>query len=197
MNYQEFLERKEFSKEELISFSHGQLVENPPIELLRLPAPPMLMIDRVLQIEKQGVRGKIVAQKDVQWDEWFFDCHFKGDPVQPGCLGVDAIWQLLGLFCACSGAQGMGRALGCKEVQFDGQIRPFNKVVRYEIDVRRYVVVKEGEASLVVGNGNVWVDGELIYAIKDAKVGTFKDIAYSDYPNRSKHSVGGIMVKGL
>lgn len=195
MKHAKFLERAQFSKEELIAFAFGRLVEDPPKEFLRLPAPPFLMLDRVLEIRKQGVRGKMVAEKDIHLDEWFFQCHFKRDPVQPGCLGVDAIWQLLGLYLASCGSEGTGRALGCKEVSFDGQIRPYNKVVRYEVDIRRYVVVKKREASLVVGTGRVFVDGEPIYTIKDAKVGAFKGIAYTDYPLRSKNSVGGIMVR--
>ena len=197
MTYKEFLGRTHFSKEELIAFSYGKLVSDPPPEFTRLPTPPMLMVDRVLEIKKQGNRGRIVAEKDVVLDEWFFQCHFQDDPVQPGCLGVDAIWQLLGLYCASSGSQGSGRALGCKEVSFDGQIRPYNKLVRYEIDVRRYTVLQEAQASLIIGDGSVFVDDELIYTIKDAKVGIFTNIAYRDYPNRSKNSVGGILKRGM
>jgi len=197
MNYKDFLERKEFSKEELIAFSYGRLVDDAPEEFTVLPTPPFLMVDRVLSVEKKGSRGSLVAEKDVNLDAWFFQCHFQGDPVQPGCLGVDAVWQLLGFFIALNGGQGRGRALGCKEVSFEGQIRPHNSVVRYEVDVRRYVVVQNGAAALVVGSGNVLVDGELIYTIKDAKVGAFKGIAYPDYPARSEHSVGGIMERVL
>lgn len=197
MTYKEFLSRKQFSKEELIAFAYGRLVSDPPEEFSRLPAPPFLMMDRVLEVERQGSRGKIVAEKDVRVDEWFFQCHFTADPVQPGCLGVDAIWQLLGFFCALSGSEGSGRALGCKEVSFNGQIRPYNLLIRYEVDVRRYVVLPDGRASLIVGNGRLSVDGELIYTVEDAKVGMFKGIRYPDYPNRSKNSVGGIMQKEI
>jgi 3-hydroxyacyl-[acyl-carrier protein] dehydratase/trans-2-decenoyl-[acyl-carrier protein] isomerase len=197
MTYKEFLSRNQFSKEELIAFAYGRLVSDPPAEFSRLPAPPFLMVDRVLEVERQGSRGKIVAEKDVRVDEWFFQCHFTADPVQPGCLGVDAIWQLLGFFCALSGSEGSGRALGCKEVTFNGQIRPYNSLIRYEVDVRRYVVLPDGRASLVVGNGRLSVDGELIYTVEDAKVGMFKGIAYPDYPNRSKNSVGGMMQKDV
>jgi 3-hydroxyacyl-[acyl-carrier protein] dehydratase/trans-2-decenoyl-[acyl-carrier protein] isomerase len=193
MTYQEFLSRRQFSQEELIAFAYGHLVEDPPAEFSRLPAPPFLMVDRVLELEKRGNKGRIVAEKDVRVDEWFFQCHFNGDPVQPGCLGVDAIWQLLGFYCVCCGSEGNGRALGCKEVSFDGQIRPYNKLVRYEIDVRRYTVLQGGRTSLVIGTGVVLVDGELIYTVKDAKVGIFTGIAYTDYPNRSKNSMGGIL----
>jgi 3-hydroxyacyl-[acyl-carrier protein] dehydratase/trans-2-decenoyl-[acyl-carrier protein] isomerase len=128
--------------------------------------------------------------------DWFFHCHFRGDPVQPGCLGVDAIWQLLGLYCGVCGAPGSGRALGCKEVEFVGQIRPHNRLVRYEIDIRRFSMLKDSGSAVVIGSGKVIVDGEAIYTIKDAKVGTFLGIAYPDYPERSKNSVGGIMDRG-
>lgn len=193
MNYKEFLERDHFSKEELIAFAYGRLVSDPPKEFSRLPAPPFLMIDRVTELKSEGNKGRIVAEKDISVDEWFFQCHFNGDPVQPGCLGVDAIWQLLGFYCVCQGSEGNGRALGCKEVNFDGQIRPYNKLVKYEIDVRRYTLFQGGHTSLVIGTGNVIVDGELIYTVKDAKVGIFTGIAYKDYPHKSENSVGGIL----
>ncbi|MFQ5638891.1 MAG: bifunctional 3-hydroxydecanoyl-ACP dehydratase/trans-2-decenoyl-ACP isomerase [bacterium] len=197
MTYQEFLEREHFSHQELIAFAYGALVEDPPKEFSRLPTPPFLMVDRVLKIDKQGAKGSLIAEKDIKLDEWFFQCHFSGDPVQPGCLGVDAIWQLLGLYCVCCGSEGYGRALGCKEIFFDGQIRPHNKVVQYRISVRRYSVLQGGRASLIIGNGDVLVDSEPIYSIKDAKVGIFTGIAYSDYPNMSENAVGGIMKKDV
>jgi 3-hydroxyacyl-[acyl-carrier protein] dehydratase / trans-2-decenoyl-[acyl-carrier protein] isomerase len=196
MRYAEFLTRDRFSKEEIMGISQGNLVADPPAEFVRLPAPPMLMIDRVLEIRRDGARGRIVGEKDVDLTDWFFHCHFRGDPVQPGCLGVDAIWQLLGLYCAVSGAPGSGRALGCKEVEFTGQIRPHNRLVRYEIDIRRFSMLKDSGSAVVIGSGKVIVDGEVIYTIKDAKVGTFIGIAYPDYPERSKNSVGGIMDRG-
>ena len=195
MKYQEFLERTYFTKEELIAFAYGKLVEDSPEEFSRLPAPPFLMVDRVLEIEKRGNKGSMIAEKDVHLDEWFFQCHFNGDPVQPGCLGVDAVWQLLGFYCVCCGSEGNGRALGCKEVNFDGHIRPHNSLVRFEINVRRYTVLQGGHSSIVVGNGNVFVDDEHIYAIKDAKVGIFTGIAYKDYPYKSKNSLGGIITR--
>ena len=197
MTYKEFLERSYFTKEELIAHAYGRLVADPPNEFSRLPAPPFLMIDRISEIVRNGPRGKMVAEKDVRIDEWFFQCHFNGDPVQPGCLGVDAIWQLLGFYCVCAGSKGYGRALGCKEVSFDGQIRPHNSLVRYEIEVRRYTVLQGGHTSLVIANGNVIVDGEHIYTIKDAKVGVFSGIAYTDYPYKGENSVGGIMKRDL
>lgn len=195
MNYTQFLERTSFSKEELIAFAYGQLVDDPPVEFSKLPAPPFLMIDRIVEITKEGQRGRIVGEQDIKLDDWFFQCHFKGDPVQPGCLGVDAVWQLLGFYCVCRGSEGNGRALGCKEISFDGQIRPYNKLVRYEIEIKRYSKLQGGDASLVIGSAKVLVDNELIYTMDGAKVGIFKGIAYDDYPKKSKNSVGGIMKK--
>ena len=193
MRYAEFLARSTFSKDELFAISQGNLVEDAPSEFIRLPAPPMLMIDRVIELRRDGARGRIVGEQDIHLTDWFFQCHFRSDPVQPGCLGVDAVWQLVGLYCAAAGAPGSGRALGCKEVEFAGQIRPYNKTVRYEIDIRRFSMLKESGSAVAIGTGKVLVDGELIYTIKDAKVGMFQNIAYPDYPARSANSTGGIM----
>jgi 3-hydroxyacyl-[acyl-carrier protein] dehydratase/trans-2-decenoyl-[acyl-carrier protein] isomerase len=108
---------------------------------------------------------------------------------------VDAVWQLLGVYCIWHGAVGSGRALGCGEISFNGQIRPFNKLVRYEIDIRRYSRLKESGAAVVIGDGRIYVDDELIATVEQAKVGIFKDIAYRDYPLRSPNSIGGMMVR--
>lgn len=193
IRYSEFLERSTFSKEELLALSQGNLVSDPPPEFIRLPAPPMLMIDRVVELVRNGPRGRIVGEQDIHLTDWFFQCHFRGDPVQPGCLGVDAVWQLVGLYCAAAGAPGSGRALGCKEVEFAGQIRPYDKVVRYEVDIRRFSLLKDSGSAVAVGTAKVLVDGEHIYTIRDAKVGMFRGIAYPDYPARSQNSKGGIM----
>ncbi len=196
MKHAEFIERTSYSKEELFGLSQGNLVEDAPAEFIRLPAPPMLMVDRVVELQRNGARGKIVGEQDIHLTDWFFQCHFRNDPVQPGCLGVDAVWQLVGLYCAANGAPGSGRALGCKEVEFSGQIRPYNKVVRYEVEIRRFSLLKESGSAVAVGTAKVLVDGELIYQVKDAKVGMFRGIAYPDYPLKSKNSVGGIMDRG-
>ena len=121
--------------------------------------------------------------------------HLPGDPVQPGCLCVDAVWQLLGFYCLWRGALGTGRALGCGEVFFSGQIRPYNKVVRYEIDVKRFQHLKDSGASIVIADANIFVDNELIMTLKDARTGVFHGIAYPDYPHKSKNAVGGVMVR--
>ena len=193
MKYSEFLERRTFSKEDLIGLSQGNLVDDAPAEFVRLPAPPMLMIDRVVELDRRGPRGRIVGEQQIHFTYWFFHCHFRGYRVQPGCLGVDAIWQLIGLYCAAAGAPGSGRALGCKEVEFAGQIRPYNELVRYEVDIRRFSMLKDSGSAVAIGTAKVFVDGELIYTVKDAKVGTFLGIAYPDYPARSANSKGGIL----
>lgn len=194
MKYAHYLTKDSFSKEEILAMAWGTLVEDPPDDgLASLPAPPMLMFDRITEISHAGNRGRIVAEQDVQLDAWFFQCHFRNDPVQPGCLGVDAVWQLVGLYAGLRGARGYGRALGVKEVEFQGQIRPHNEVVRYEVDIRRYADLPASGSAVALGSARVLVDGELIYLITDAKVGIFRDIRYPDYPHRSERSRGGKM----
>ena len=167
---------------------------NAPADLTsQLPTPPMLMVDRIAEIRRDGRQGRIVAERAVRLDDWFFQCHFTRDPVQPGCLGVDAVWQLLGFFCVWAGALGSGRALGSGEIEFFGQIRPHDRLVRYEIDVRRYSELKASGSAIAIGDATVAIDGEVIYTIKRAKVGIFRDIAYRDYPFPSERSRGGRM----
>lgn len=195
MLYSEFLDKSSFTKFELLAMAKGELVINPPAGgLARLPSPPFLMFDRITCIEKAGKTGRIVAELDINVDAWYFQCHFQGDPVQPGCLGVDALWQLLGFYCCNRGAEGSGRALGCKKVEFLGQIRPHDKVVQFELDIRRFSLLKESGTAIAIANGTVAVDGVNVYYVEDAKVGIFKDIAYEDYPNpESPHARGGLM----
>jgi 3-hydroxyacyl-[acyl-carrier protein] dehydratase/trans-2-decenoyl-[acyl-carrier protein] isomerase len=194
MTYQEFKSRNAFSHEELVAVAYGRLVDDLPEGAdARLPAPPFLMVDRVLSFQAAGPHGSIVAEQDIRFDAWYFQCHMPGDPVQPGCLCVDSVWQLLGLYCVWRGALGTGRALGCGEVAFNGQVRPFNRCVRYEIDVKRYSNLKDSGTSIAIGDAQVFVDDEAIASIQAARVGVFKGIAYPDYPRRSRHSVGGIM----
>ncbi|HSM09248.1 MAG TPA: bifunctional 3-hydroxydecanoyl-ACP dehydratase/trans-2-decenoyl-ACP isomerase [Gemmatimonadota bacterium] len=190
LTYEEFQARARFSKEELLAMAYGRLVSDAPPEFsARLPTPPMMMVDRIEEISADGRRGRIVAEQDVELDAWFFHCHFLGDPVQPGCLGVDAVWQLVGFYCAWRGALGTGRALGCQEVEFAGQIRPHDAVVRYEIDIARYQEL--ATSAVAIGDGRVLVDGSEIYTIRRAKVGVFRDIDYPDYPWPSENSRGG------
>ena len=194
MKYKEFKECRSFSLEDLLSFAYGSLVDDPPAHFeARLPAPPFLMMDRILSCTSNGKQGLIIAEQDIKLDAWYFQCHMPGDPVQPGCLCVDAVWQLLGFYCVWRGALGAGRALGCGEVSFNGQIRPYNKCVRYEITVRRFSHLKDSGASIVIADGNIYVDNEMIAQVKEARTGVFQGIIYPDYPKRSANSVGGIM----
>jgi 3-hydroxyacyl-[acyl-carrier protein] dehydratase/trans-2-decenoyl-[acyl-carrier protein] isomerase len=192
VKYSEFLSRETFTKEDLLAFAHGNLIEDPPEHFAaRLPAPPMLMVDRVTRIERNGNKGRIVGERDVNLDDWFFQCHFIGDPVQPGCLGVDGVWQLIGFFCNWAGGAGAGRALGCGEIEFFGQIRPHDRVVRYEIDIRRYTELPDSGAAMAIGDATLLVDDEPIYTLKKAKVGLFRGLAYADYPHMSQNAKGG------
>ena len=139
----------------------------------KLPLPPMLMLDRISNMdETSGAYGKgeVVAELDINPNLWFFDCHFKGDPVMPGCLGLDAMWQLVGFWLGWSGGQGRGRALGVGEVKFTGQVTPDIKKVRYEIDIKRAIRRK---LVLGIADGRMYADDELIYQAKDLRVGLF------------------------
>ena len=161
------------------SFSYDDLIRCAKGDMFgpgnaQLPSPPMLMFDRITTITETGGahdKGKIIAELDVRPDLWFFDCHFKGDPVMPGCLGLDAMWQLLGFFQGWLGHEGKGRALAAGEVKFTGQIEPDAKLVTYHLDVKRVIARK-----LVMGiaDGTVAVDGKEIYRAEDLRVGLFK-----------------------
>ncbi|MFU8877449.1 MAG: bifunctional 3-hydroxydecanoyl-ACP dehydratase/trans-2-decenoyl-ACP isomerase [Wenzhouxiangellaceae bacterium] len=193
ISYADFLKAQTLSRPELLAWGKQSLVSDAPGTIPSLPLPPMLMFDRITEIERNGRRGLIVAEQDIHLDAWYFLCHFSNDPVQPGCLGVDAIWQLLGMYCALRGALGAGRALGCKEVDFFGQIRPHDGVVSYKVGVRRYSEIQGG--AVVIGDGSVSVDGEEIYSVRDAKVGIYPGIQYGDYPAPSANSKGGVLNK--
>lgn len=162
------------------SYDYASLLECGRGELFgpgnaQLPLPPMLMLDRILQISAEGGefgKGFIHAELDINPDLWFFNCHFEGDPVMPGCLGLDAMWQLVGFFLAWSGGTGKGRALGAEEVQFTGQVTPENRLVSYRIDFKRVIVRR-----LVMGiaDATMSVDGTQIYVGRNLRVGLFKD----------------------
>ncbi len=139
----------------------------------QLPAPPMLMFDRITSVSKDGGaygKGQIIAELDIHRDLWFFDCHFIGDPVMPGCLGLDAMWQLVGFFLGWSGAPGRGRALGVGEVKFSGQVTPIVDKIVYRIEFKRVILRK---LVMGVADGLLEVDGKPIYEAKDLKVGLF------------------------
>ena len=140
----------------------------------QLPAPPMLMFDRITSITGDGGKfgkGYVEAELDIHPDLWFFACHFIGDPVMPGCLGLDAMWQLVGFFLGWSGAPGRGRALGVGEVKFSGQVTPDIKKVIYRIDLKRVIMRK---LVLGIADGVMEADGQVIYEAKDLRVGLFK-----------------------
>lgn len=139
----------------------------------QLPLPPMLMFDRITTINGDGGKygkGKIIAELDVKPDLWFFGCHFEGDPVMPGCLGLDAMWQLTGFYLGWTGAPGRGRALGVNNVKFTGQVQPSAKLVTYEIDIKR---VMNRQITLGIADGIMKVDGELAYEAEGMKVTLF------------------------
>ena len=166
------MKKNSFSYDELISCANGELFGPGNA---KLPSPPMLMFDRISEIdENKGFfnKGVIKAELDIKEDLWFFDCHFREDPVMPGCLGLDAMWQLVGFFLGWSGGPGKGRALGVGEVKFTGQILPTAKKVTYKIQMKR--VVKR-RLFMGLADGIVEVDGREIYSAKDLKVGLFQD----------------------
>ncbi len=159
-----------FDYEDLLACARGELFGPGNAQL---PLPPMLMFDRITHIGTSGgnhAKGLIVAELDIRPDLWFFDCHFKGDPVMPGCLGLDAMWQLLGFYLGWLDAPGRGRALGCGEVKFSGQVRPTNRLLTYRIHIKRVIMRK-----LVMGiaDAAMETDGREIYLGKDLRVGLF------------------------
>ena len=142
----------------------------------RLPAPPMLMMDRITHIASEGGaygKGVIKAELDIDPGLWFFECHFLGDPVMPGCLGLDAMFQLAGFYLPWLGEPGRGRALGCGELKFSGQVLPTAKKVGYEIDITR---VMRGKVPLVIADGRTFVAGNEIYQVSSMRVGLFKNL---------------------
>ncbi|MCH8498163.1 MAG: bifunctional 3-hydroxydecanoyl-ACP dehydratase/trans-2-decenoyl-ACP isomerase [Marinobacter sp.] len=164
------LAQQQFDKADLIDCGHGRLIPGD----MRLPINEMLMIDRITHIDAEGGaygHGVVEAELDIHPDLWFFGCHFESDPVMPGCLGLDALWQLLGFYLAWSGGTGKGRALGVGDLRFSGQVLPTNKKVSYRLDIRRVMRQK-----LIVGlaDGVMSVDGRDIYHAKNLKVGLFE-----------------------
>lgn len=169
-----FSDQNSFTKQELIACGHGELFgPNGP----RLPVDKMLMVDRITRISSDGGnygKGELIAELDISPEQWFFDCHFVGDPVMPGCLGLDAMWQLVGFFLGWRGNEGKGRALGAGEIKFTGQILPEPGTITYKLSFKRLI-----ERKLIMGiaDGEVILNGKTIYAAKDLRVGLFSQDA--------------------
>lgn len=164
------MKQQSFTREELLKCGHGELFGPGNAQL---PIPNMLMMDRVTHISNEGGlfgKGEIKAELDIHPQLWFFECHFPGDPVMPGCLGLDAMWQLVGFHLGWLGHPGKGRALGVDEVKFTGQVLPTAKLVTYQIDIKRVIA-----RGLIMGiaDGTVSVDGREIYTAKGLRVGLF------------------------
>jgi len=161
-----------FDYDQLLACARGELFGEGNA---RLPAPPMLMFDRISHIAEEGGaygKGEIRAELDIDPDLWFFDCHFLADPVMPGCLGLDAMWQLSGFYLAWLGEPGRGRALGAGKVKFSGQVLREARQVRYQIDIRR---VMRGKLALVITDGRTFVDDRPIYEASQMRVGLFQN----------------------
>ena len=161
-----------FKYEELISCAKGKLFGPGNA---KLPLPPMLMFDRITNIQEMKGKydkGFIEAELDIKDKMWFFDCHFKGDPVMPGCLGLDAMWQLVGFFLGWIGEPGKGRALGVNTVKFTGEVLKNVKIAKYQIDMKR-ILKKEG-AVVGLADGILYADNKVIYEAENLKVGLFK-----------------------
>lgn len=162
--------KSSYSQEDLLKCGRGELFGPGNAQL---PLPPMLMFDRIVEINEQGGKngkGEVIAELDILPDMWFFKCHFAGDAVMPGCLGVDAMWQLVGFYLGWMGGSGRGRALGAGEVKFTGQVTPKDKLVSYRINMKRVIMRR-----LVMGIADavMEVDGREIYYAKDLRVGLF------------------------
>lgn len=166
----DFRTRNAFGYEDLLRCGHGEMFGPGNA---RLPLPPMLMFDRITHISDAGGgvgKGQVVAELDIKPELWFFACHFEGDPVMPGCLGLDALWQLTGFYLGWRGLPGRGRALGVGEVKFSGQVLPSVRLVRYIVDVRRVIARK---LVLGIADGKLEADGKVIYETSDMRVGLF------------------------
>lgn len=162
--------KNSYSYEDLIECGRGKLFGPGNAQL---PLPPMLMADRIVDITENGGsygKGQIIAELDINPDLWFFECHFEGDPVMPGCLGLDAMWQLVGFYLGWLGGPGRGRALGAGEVKFSGQVTPKNKKVTYIIDLKRVIMRK---LYMGIADARMEVDGKEIYTANNLRVGLF------------------------
>ncbi len=164
----------QYDRESLLRCARGELFGPGNAQL---PEPPMLMVDRITSITEDGGpngKGQVIAEFEVKPDHWFFKCHFPGDPVMPGALGLDALWQLTGFFLGWLGMPGRGRALGVGEVRFQGMVTPAARLIRYTVNLKRVINRK---LKLGIADGVVELDGEVIFTTKDIRVGLFQDAA--------------------
>lgn len=165
--------RLQYSREELVEHGHGRVFGE---EFARLPLPPMLMFDRITSITVDGGAsglGTVDAELDIHPDLWFFQCHFETDPVMPGCLGLDAMWQLVGFHLGWKGNKGKGRALGVGEVKFTGMVLPDSKLVSYHVEMKRVITRR---LVLGIADGFMQVDGQTIYEARGLRVGLFEEM---------------------
>ena len=168
-----FTPQSSFSYEEIIECGKGNLFGPGNAQL---PAPPMLMFDRITQVNKDGGMhgtGEIIAELDIKPDLWFFECHFIGDPVMPGCLGLDALWQMLGFYLGWLGYPGKGRALGVGEIKFVEAIKPDKQLIQYKVNIKKSMS-KKG-FSIGYGDGQIIHQDKIIYHANDLKVGLFNE----------------------
>ncbi len=166
------MKKNSYSYDDLITCGNGDLFGPGNA---KLPLPPMLMFDRITEINEDNgsyKKGSLKAELDIKDDLWFFNCHFKKDPVMPGCLGLDAMWQLVGFFLGWLGNPGKGRALGVGTVKFTGEVLQNVKIVRYEIDMKK--IMSPGGTTVGLANGIVLADNKKIYSAESLKVGLFK-----------------------
>ncbi|MFQ6678124.1 MAG: bifunctional 3-hydroxydecanoyl-ACP dehydratase/trans-2-decenoyl-ACP isomerase [Fidelibacterota bacterium] len=167
--------KSSYTKQELLDIGSGKMFGK---KNGKLPLPPMLMLDRILHISDTGGKydkGEIKAEMDIDPSDWFFQCHFKDDPVMPGCLGLDGFWQLIGFFLSWAGGKGRGRALGVQDMKFKGQVRPYHDKIYYKIDIKKFIT---RPVYMAWGDAELKVKDRIIYFAKNLQVGLFDNLTY-------------------
>ena len=167
--------KSSYNKKDLLEIANGQFIDS---SIGKLPLPPMLMIDRIIEISEDGGKygkGFIKAELDISDNDWFFKCQYKNDPVMPGCLGLDGFWQLIGFFLSWCGGGGKGRALGVKDLKFKGQVRPYHTIITYTIHIRKFI---KRPTFMAWGDASLSVKNKEIYFAKDLQVGLFEKLVW-------------------